>query len=441
MTEMVRTFDELKVEQFPWAGGKGSALARLTQAGYPVPDGFVILPDSFDDDDLKPQAWTAIQAQLEQMRKVENGMAAFAVRSSALSEDSARASFAGEFETVLDLHTDEAIRAAIHTVRHSRHSERVQVYSQSRGMDAAHELAVVVQRLVRADISGVLFTANPVSGRRAEMIGNFVFGFGEELVSGEAEPFTFTFERSNGRYHGPSALKHVSRRLYKLACRLEQELGNAQDIEWCIVGDRLHLLQSRPITTLIEHDPATGEWNATLTGDYLWTNMIIGEVFPESTTPSTWSVWQGLLEHLSLGDIPTIRNIAGRLYLNYSLLYSFLQKFLRNSDRIIEYTRDSIGAPPEGMDIPQFPISIKTVLFRVIPHEVKNAQKKAKLKKRASEYLYTVEDRCQAWQHQIREIQEPMALIPLWRDEIEPTFSQVYLLQDALNEDLQTQSC
>jgi len=439
MTEMVRTFDELEVEQFPWAGGKGGALARLAQAGYPVPDGFVILPDSFDDDDLKPQAWAAVQAQLEQMRKVENGMAAFAVRSSALSEDSAVASFAGEFETVLDVHTNEAIRAAIHTVRHSRHSERVQVYSEARGIDSTHELAVVVQRLVRADISGVLFTANPVTGSRAEMTGNFVYGFGEELVSGEVEPYTFTLERPDGRYHGPPELRRIARRLYKLASRLEQELDNAQDIEWCVVGDKLHLLQSRPITTLIEHDPATGEWNATLAGDYLWSNMIVGEVFPESITPSTWSVWQGLLKHLSLGDIPTIRNIAGRLYLNYSLLYSFLLKILRSRERIIGFTGDSLGTPPEGMEIPQFPIPMKTVLFQVIPREVRNAQKKANLKKRASEYLSMVRDQCQAWRLQIREIQDPMALIPLWRDEIEPMFSQVYLLQDALNEDLQRQ--
>jgi len=439
MSEMVRTLDELETENLPLAGGKGSALARLRQAGYPVPDGFVILPDAFDDDHLKAQAWSAVQAHLAQMRKVENGMAAFAVRSSALSEDSTRASFAGEFETVLDLHTDEAIRAAIHTVRHSRHSERVQVYSEARGIDPTHEMAVVVQRLVRADISGVLFTANPVSGSRAEMTGNFVYGFGEELVSGEAEPFTFTLERPNGRYDGPPPLKRTARTLYKLASRLEQELGNAQDIEWCVVGDKLHLLQSRPITTLIEHDPTTGEWNATLGGDYLWSNMIAGEVFPEAMTPSTWSVWQGLLKHLSLGDIPTLRNIAGRLYLNYSLLYSFLLKFLRSRERIIGFTGDSIGTPPEGMEIPPFPISMKTVLVQVIPREVRNARKKADLKKRASEYLSMVQDQCQAWRLQIREIQGPTDLIPLWRDEIEPTFSQVYLLQDALNEDLQGQ--
>ena len=135
---------------------------------------------------------------------MKNGKTAFAVRSSALSEDSAQASFAGEFETVLDVRTDELVREAIHTVRRSRHSERVQAYSQAKGMDDRHDMAVVVQRLVRADISGVLFTADPVSGSHMRMTGNFVYGFGEELVSGEAEPYTFTFERPKGGYDGPA---------------------------------------------------------------------------------------------------------------------------------------------------------------------------------------------------------------------------------------------
>jgi phosphoenolpyruvate synthase/pyruvate phosphate dikinase len=92
---MIRSFDELTPEQQTSAGGKAGTLARLYQAGYPVPDGFVILP------------------------------AAFAIRSSALSEDSARASFAGEFETVLDVHTHEQVREAVLAVRRSLRSLRV----------------------------------------------------------------------------------------------------------------------------------------------------------------------------------------------------------------------------------------------------------------------------------------------------------------------------
>ena len=95
------TFSDLTAEMQPAAGGKGGTLARLFRAGYPVPDGFVVLPAAFAGDELTSSAWTGVQAQLTRMR-TENGRTTFAVRSSALSEDSAEASFAGEFETVLD---------------------------------------------------------------------------------------------------------------------------------------------------------------------------------------------------------------------------------------------------------------------------------------------------------------------------------------------------
>ena len=433
----VRTFGELTTEQLSLAGGKGGTLAHLWRVGYPVPDGFVILPDGFVGDKLASDAWSQVQTHLHRMRK---GGTAFAVRSSALSEDSATASFAGEFETVLDVHTDEMIREAIHTVRRSRHNERVQAYSQAQGISTAHEIAVVVQQLVRADISGVLFTADAVSGSRTQMIGNFVYGLGDELVSGEAEPYTFTIDRPKGHYQGPPELRRFARRLYKLGCRLERDLACPQDIEWCIADGKLYLLQSRPITTLREYVPDTGEWNSTLGGNYLWTNMLIGEVFPVAITPSTWSVWQGLLENLSFGDVSTIGNIAGRPYLNYSLMYAFMLRFLRSHEKIVEFVGDSIGVPPQGVDIPPFPFSMSTVALQLVPREIKHSLKKSRLKKDISGYLASVQARCQAWRHQIGETSEPRALIPLWREQIDPLFREVHLLQDALNEDLQRQS-
>jgi pyruvate,water dikinase len=341
---------------------------------------------------------------------------------------------------VLDVHTDEMIREAIRIVRRSRHSERVQAYSHAQGFSTAHEVAVVVQRLVRAEISGVLFTADAVSGSRTQMIGNFVYGLGDELVSGEAEPYTFRIERPKGGYEGPPELKRFGRRLHKLGCRLERDLGCPQDIEWCVADGKLYLLQSRPITTLREYDPATGEWNATLSGDYLWTNMLSGEVFPVATTPSTWSVWQGLFDNLSLGDTSTIGNIAGRPYLNYSLMYSFMLKFLRSHERIVEFAGDSIGVPPAGMDIPPYPISMRAVVFQLLPSEIGKSLKKARLKKDVTGYLASVQARCQAWHHQIGKVSEPRTLISLWREQIDPLFREVHLLLDAFNEDLQKQS-
>jgi pyruvate,water dikinase len=159
---MVLSFKKLSKEDQGRAGGKGGSLARLYQSGFSVPDGFVILPNAFKDDELTRDAWFEARLQLERLRN-GNGKTAFAVRSSALSEDSLQASFAGEFDTVLDVHTDAMVREAVETVRRSGGSERVQAYTLAKGMDTGYDVAVVVQKLVRAEISGVLFTADPVT--------------------------------------------------------------------------------------------------------------------------------------------------------------------------------------------------------------------------------------------------------------------------------------
>ena len=217
------------------------------------------MPAAFQDDDLCDESWDQIVLRLSMLRKKDPGIS-FAVRSSAVAEDSAYASFAGEFETVLDVHTNPAIKDAIKSVYNSRFSDRVQSYSRAKGLEENQPIAVVVQRLIRADISGILFTADPVSGSGSQMNGNYVYGFGEDLVSGEAEPFTFTFTNPGGTYNGPPEFKRYARQLYRLACRLEADLRSPQDIEWAVEGRKVHILQSRPITTLQEYDPLRGEW-------------------------------------------------------------------------------------------------------------------------------------------------------------------------------------
>ena len=192
-SEPVRWLGDLTGDERPLAGGKGGTLARLYQAGYPVPDGFVVLPSAFAGDELRPETWTQVRAYLQRMRhgrarktqwrpgvRMPERCVAVAVRSSAVGEDSAQASFAGEFETVLDVATDGAIRDAIHTVRRSRDSERVRAYSQLQDLEAEHEMAIIVQRLVLTEVSGVLFTADPVSGSHNRMVGNLVLGPGEK---------------------------------------------------------------------------------------------------------------------------------------------------------------------------------------------------------------------------------------------------------------------
>jgi phosphohistidine swiveling domain-containing protein len=177
------------------------------------------------------------------------------------------------------------------------------------------------------------------------------------------------------------------------------------------------------------------KWNITLTQDYLWTNMMVAEVFPTTTTPSTWSVWQDFFNMLSMGDNPTIERIAGRPYLNYSLMYSFLLKFMRKQERVKKMIKDSIGIPPTGVDIPPFPVTWNTVLFQVLPHEFRNELKKGKLRKAAPEYLAMVRERCQEMKGQI-ERGSGEALVALWTDEIKPLWKEIHPLQDKMNEEL-----
>ncbi len=177
------------------------------------------------------------------------------------------------------------------------------------------------------------------------------------------------------------------------------------------------------------------EQNATMTGDYLWTNTLVGEVFPTATTPSTWSVWQDYFGMLSMGGFPTIERIAGRPYLNYSLMYSFMLKIMRTHERVMSVSKDSVGIPPAGVDVPPFPVSWRTVLLRVLPQEARNELRKAKLRKIAPEFLVMVREQCLELGHRI-ESASGDELIALWRKEIRPLWKEIHPLQDKMNEEL-----
>jgi phosphohistidine swiveling domain-containing protein len=420
MDEMVRTFNELTAEQQPYAGGKGGTLSRLYQAGYPVPDGFAILSTAFDGDKLLPDAWIQVKAYLDHMRQKDLRIS-FAVRSSALSEDSAYASFAGEFETVLDVHSDEMVREAIRTVRRSRHAERVQTYSQAKGMQLDHEIAVVVQKLVRADMSGVLFTAEPVKGDQNEMLGNFVFGFGDELVSGEVEAYSFTLKRPKGQYEGPSELKSFARKLFRLASYLESDLGCPQDIEWAIAGSKLYLLQSRPITTLIGYNPVTGEWNDSLTGYFLWTNSNVGEAAPDVMTPLNYSVLTSFHEEQwsSIGNYYFGGNISGRVYVNVSAMVALYGNLGLSVEKILA---EAFGTIPEGLEIPPIPLAPLPLLRDAIPGIARQIPKQLKAMKGVPEYLATSSQLCQTMRQCIQETREQAELASLWRQTLKPYY-------------------
>ena len=429
MTVQVYAFADLPPEFFSSAGGKGGTLARLYQAGYPVPDGFVILPGAFagneePTDTLLPGVWNQVQDHLARLRG-NDPEAAFAVRSSALAEDSARASFAGEFETVLDVRTDDAIRAAIQTVRRSRHSQRVRAYSQARrvGPDSAapvFEMAVVVQRLVPAEMSGVLFTADPVTGSRNQMTGNYVHGLGEGLVSGRARPLAFTLSRPRGRYEGPAELKPAARRLFKLARRLERHLGGPQDIEWAVVGRKLVLLQSRPITTLLGFDPVTGEFNDSLTGDYVWSCVNVGEAVSVVMTPFTWSVMlTGFSELDILPGHPSVGNIGGRLYQNSTVMVTLLDALGKDFQ---DMAKEMGGVRDEYLEtMDQYLVPLPGVtLLSILPNALRVRRKEKQGLKNMDAFLAENPGWCRAMRRQIQAAQTGEDLRSLLEAEIWP---------------------
>ena len=449
---MIRSFKELAKEQEPLAGGKGRTLARLYRAGYPVPDGFIILPAAFAGDELTSEAWAQVQARLARMRRDDKD-GSFAVRSSAVSEDSALASFAGEFETVLDVRTDEEIRQAIHVVRRSRNSARVQAYGQAQTFIAAqgleeteHEIAIVVQRLIRADFSGVLFTTDPVTGDLMQMTGNFVQGLGEALVSGQANPRTFTLARPKGTYSGPAELDRLARALYRNACRLEKELGGPQDIEWAVAGRRLYILQSRPITTLGGYKADTAEWNDSLRGSFLWSGANLGENAPYVLTPFSCSLRKGLeFEGVDLSDgssigmdgYPMAGIIGGRGYINLSLQVSASRPFFGGDTRkALQQTTAFWGDIPEDVDVPLVPISSWTWWSKVLPRLTRFGIRLAGFRKEIPQFVAENPHWCAAMRERIGQIENPAELAALLRDEIKPYSLYAFYLANAGATDL-----
>ena len=273
--------DEVGADDARRAGGKAANLGELKRAGFPVPDGFVVLEEPGPE----------LQAALDSI-----GGGPVAVRSSASAEDLAEASFAGQYETFLEITGSEAIREAIHSCRASAANQRVTVYSNQRGIDAGPAIAVLVQQMVKPLAAGVAFSANPLTGDRSEVVVTAVHGLGERLVSGEGEAEEWVVRAGRAsRLKGPEQVISPDQAIAiaDLSLRAADHFGKPQDIEWALAGDGLFLLQTRPITALA----AEVSWTAPGSG-YWMRNLRMGEWLPEPVTP-LFEDW--LLERLATG--------------------------------------------------------------------------------------------------------------------------------------------
>lgn len=313
---LVLPFQRIASADLPRVGGKGANLGELARLGLPVPPGFCLTTAAYDaflsgagdtaalfealdrldgkDPDAarraaEPMRATLLRAPLpEPVRDAVlaawhalDAGAAYAVRSSATAEDLPGASFAGQQDTFLNVRGGDALLDAVRRCWVSLFTDRAVLYRARGGYgQRAVKLAVVVQRMVLPEASGILFTADPVSGRRTTLAIDAGFGLGEALVSGLVNADLYRVDAPSGKllevHVGDKALAvrplpeggtrrepvpEADRRarvlddariaeLTALGKRIEAHYGEPQDIEWCSENGQLFVVQARPITSL-----------------------------------------------------------------------------------------------------------------------------------------------------------------------------------------------
>jgi len=378
-----RPLGDLRATDRQQVGGKAWGLARLIEAGLPVPEG-VVLPASAFREALEAAeaiglanrvARRAVPEDVEALRLAtlsmelprdwERDLAGLvealggevAVRSSAVDEDGAERSFAGQHASFLGVGAD-GVADAVRDCWASLYSASATAYR--RGGPAAGAMAVVIQRQVRPRCSGVMFTINPNNGSWREMVVEAVHGLAEPLMSGRVAPQWFVVRRprtaprpvervlarvrlrtmqadhaeqrarcvigANGQLLEAPLSPHERsmptlsdaelHRLCRLGLRAERRLGEPLDVEWVLTDGGFSVVQARPIT-------ATGEPRGR--SDIIWTRRFIGERWPEPATPLGWSLLEPLLNEFIaypetqaryLGGGPALRLVQSRPYLN-----------------------------------------------------------------------------------------------------------------------------
>jgi len=309
----IKTFSNLNKNDIAIAGGKGASLGEMTKTGINVPPGFVVLTDAFN----KFLNESNLEIEIESiLKKIEPGnidliensskkimglikvtefpkdigdeikkefsklnTSLVAVRSSATAEDSSTASWAGELESYLNIDESNLLKS-VKKCWSSLFTPRAVVYRIDKGMEDKHvSVAVVVQKMIQSEISGITFTVHPVTKNNNDMIIEAGYGLGEAIVGGMITPDTYIVDKNKnaivekniseqsmmivGDLKGtqeklvPKNLqkkqKMSDREILKLAgiCKnIEKHYNKPQDIEWALEKGILYITQSRPITTL-----------------------------------------------------------------------------------------------------------------------------------------------------------------------------------------------
>jgi rifampicin phosphotransferase len=401
----------LRREDLECGGGKGANLGELISMGLPVPPGFCVTTAAYRGAVAEAGLVEAIDDALRDVRAEDPGsaevasariatlfedlplpdelaeevLAAYrtlgappvAVRSSATTEDLPGASFAGQQATSLNVRGEDELLSAVRRCWASLWSARAIAYRERQGFrhDQA-AVAVVIQRLVSAEVSGILFTANPTTGARDEIIINAALGLGEAVVGGLTTPDSFTLdrttlavrERQTGRQEvetvlaehgtterplGPEKADGLTLdeaqlvRLTEMGLNIEHHFGASQDVEWAYADGRFWVLQARPITNLPPPPPEDVRWEPPFPGSAWWRRQVV-ENLPEPLSPLFDELYlrEGLelsidafmaffrITYLRLEDVadrPFFTTVNGYAYsrANYKLRWGTVPMFLR----------------------------------------------------------------------------------------------------------------
>ena len=223
-------------------GGKAANLAILLQNKVLVPEGVVVAVTGFDS---KGGLLTSCREHIQDWLKTQPKGTKYAVRSSALNEDGQDQSWAGQFDTYLDVSTGSVV-AKVEDC-HNTIGARAKAYGGDKNKD--FKVAVIVQRMIKPDYAGVLFTQNPVDGSN-QMIIEYIKGLAEQLVSGQVTPESCIWDRESGTLD--SDVPFDAQELIDIALAIEKIYQAPQDIEWTVQNNKFYIVQTRPITTLGE---------------------------------------------------------------------------------------------------------------------------------------------------------------------------------------------
>jgi pyruvate,water dikinase len=425
----------LPKDKAPLAGGKARSLSFMMQnAKLRIPEGHVILCTALEGTKLKDEART----ELAELLKGLDAKVTYAVRSSAINEDGENASFAGQYETLTDVRLED-VPKAVEQVAASAGNANVRAYARRQAEGANNqdraegvsdlvaqsgdegrgecEIAIVIQRFVRAKFAGVLFTADAITGRDEKMVGNYVCGAGEKLVSGAENAQEFKINAIRYAYEGPGEFAPYAKMLGKYCRTIRNLYGTPMDVEWAVAGDKVFILQARPVTTLQRLNMDRYEVNGTHSGYKLLTKTNVGEIFMKPVSPMTFSALEKINDVLGLPQ--WLDNICGQPFMNVSVMCSVAVAFGTKRQKAYESMKGLVGKAPEGVEVPISPFDKKAFLKKIL--RLFFPKVKSKLtKKQKKEMVEKLADVARDMIKEIRQIPREQAMYQYWEEVMVP---------------------